>query len=209
MQLYRDEVEVQTRLQSLGLDLLGLRRVVASGAGGWNSTTAFHPSSARGSFLYFETTAALRRLVVPMGWEHDELDGQARTFNRGLGISIVVQSGDELTGQVGQEPRTRHPKGSATAKKIETNGQQLALFNVGQQEPFINSPFTWVLLVAVVDGEVRAELSLPSGMSADSRPCDLVERILIPSQPLGGPADLDVAHPVDGGPSTDVDVSWR
>lgn len=103
MRVYKEESDAQTRLQSLGLDLGGLQRVVAAGGGGWNSTTAFHPSSARGSYLYFETTAALRRLLVPAGWEYDELDGQARIFNPGLGIGIVVQSGDELTGRMGIE----------------------------------------------------------------------------------------------------------
>src|SRR4051812_17502345 len=108
MQLYRHEAAAQTRLHDLGLDLAGLQRAVLAGAGGWNATTGFHPSSARGSYLYFETTAALRRLLVPAGWEFDELDGQARTYPPGLGIGIVVQSGDELTGTVeASEPRTR------------------------------------------------------------------------------------------------------
>lgn len=92
---------------------------------------------------------------------------------------------------------------------MAVNEQQLALFSVGQSEPAPFSSFTWVLLVTVMDNEVRAELSLPRGMSADSRPCDLVERILIPAQPLGGGHGLDLAGPWDGVPDTDVDVSWR
>jgi hypothetical protein len=208
--MFSEEPEVTSRLADLGLTLPGLSRVIAAGAGGYTSTTAFHTSSAPGSYLYFETTAALRRLCVPDGWGADELDGQARTFDPVRLNAIIVQTGDEKTGLVGEdEPTTRHPKGSATSKKVKVNARQLELFTVGRADDAqvdAGGLLTWVLLVAIVDGELRAELSLPERMSDSSRPAGWLERIILPAVSLGGGPGIDVVQP--GGPDTDFDVSW-
>jgi hypothetical protein len=205
-----EEQEVGSRLEQLGLSLDGLVRVVSAAAGGFNSTTAFHPTPSAGSYLYYEGTAAFRRLVIPDGWEMDELDGQPRTFSRTLGLTVVVQSGDEMTGIDGErEPQTRHPKGPATARKVAVNGQ-LDLFKIARPEaPEDLGLQTWVLLMAVVEGQMRGELSRPERMSPGSRPCGWSERILLPSQPMGGGAEFDLAEPVNDAPDTDFDVSWQ
>lgn len=210
MRVFVEEPEVSTRLADLGLTHEGLLRVLTAGAGGYASTTAFHPSSAPGSYLYFETTAGLRRLSSPLGWEHDELDGQARTFDPVRRNAIIVQTGDERTGLIGEPaPTTRHPKGSATSKKVKVNAEQTELFTIGRTGDVpggIGSVLSWVLLVAIVDGELRAELSLPDRMSASSRPTGWLERIIIGAIPLGSGPNVDVVR--TDGPDTDFDVSW-
>ena len=213
-----EERQVQSRLEQLGLSLDGLLRVAEVGGGGYRATTAFHPTSAPGSYLYYETTAALRRLLVPAGWDADEADQQPRTFHAGRGIAIVVQTGDEMTGiDGGREPTTRHPKGVATQKKVAENGQQLALFPLGPQ-PNGARWQNWVFLVAIVDGQIRAELSLPQRWGEDSRPCGWTERILLPAQELGGSGAIELRELADvaeldrrdrEAPGADFDVAWR
>jgi hypothetical protein len=208
VRLVVEEPEVRSRLEELGLSLEGMLRVVAAGGGGYRATTGFHPSSAAGTYLYMEATAALRRLLVPGGWEADEADRQPRTFHPERGVAILVQTGDEMTGIDGdREPTTRHPKGTATQKKVAENGQQMVLFQVSPQ-PNGTGWQNWVLLVAIVEKEIRAELSLPERWSEDSRPCGWRERILLRAQELDGP-DVTGRRRGDDGPDTDFDVAWR
>lgn len=200
--------EVLTKLEAMGLGLEGLQRVVSRGAGGYAATTEFHATSAPGTYLYHETTAALRRLLVPNGWSPDELDRQPRVFNEECGVAIVVQTGDENTGVDGPEPTTKHPKGQATVRKIEHNAAQLALFPLPTRvAPETEGLLTWVLLVAIVDGKVRAELSLPHHMLS-GRPCGWLERILLPEQDLGG-ATPPLETTGESGPDIDFDIAWR
>lgn len=210
MKLFAEEPEVTDRLVQLGLTLVGLARVIASGGGGYATTTRFHPLSAPGSYLYHEATAALRRLLVPNGWVADESDGQPRTWDPIRHNSIIVQTGDVMTGIDGEhEPTTRHTKGTTTQKKIKTNASQLELFTIGQgMEPSSHGLFTWVLLVAVVEGQVRGELSLPARMSESLRPGGWLERILLPAIDLGAGPRTDVVTSNDGGPDTNFEVAW-
>lgn len=215
MATYAEVEEVETQLEAMGLTLTGLTRVVSSAIGGFTSTTRFHASASGGTYLYHEATAALRRLVMPLGgWDHDEEDRQPRTYSVERGIAIVVQSGDENTGikEPEAEPRARHPKGSATARKVVTNSEQLALFPVphaGRPNQAAGEMLTWVLMICV-EGEVaRAELSLPRQMSADGRPCGWVHRIVLPELPLGATPEDFSRRDTPPGTDVDVDVEWK
>lgn len=212
MAVYAEKPAVESQLESMGLSLTGLTRVLAAGIGGFTSTTSFHGSAAPGTYLYHEATAALRRLLVPQGWEHDEDDQQPRTFSVERGLTIVVQTGDEYTGIENplQEPKPRHPKGMATARKVTANSEHPALFPVPHAAPAEDDRsdmLTWVLLVAVGSEVVRAELSLPRLMGEDNKPCGWVHRICLPEQNLGAPVEAtstDVQAP-----DVDVDVEWK
>ncbi|MEJ7831733.1 MAG: hypothetical protein WKF79_02370 [Nocardioides sp.] len=189
---------------------------MAAGVGGFTSATRFHGSAAAGTFLYHESTAALRRLVVPQGWGYDEEDQQPRTFSVERGLTIVVQTGDENTGllEPEAEPRPRHPKGVATARKVASNSEQLALFAVPQaaateDDQEQGDTLTWVLLVAVGIEVARAELSLPRQMSEDGRPCGWVHRILLPEIAIGGPINDSPSKDGHSETDVDVDVEWK
>lgn len=213
MAIFAEEPEVRTQLERLGIPLAGLLGAIARGGGAHASTTELHASSAGGTYLYHETTFALRLLLSPLGWICDEADGQPRCFSTARGISIVVQTGDEFTGIDGAaEPMPRHPKGLATQRKVNENTQQLALFNfAAATEDATSGPgLTWILLVVVDQGMVRAELSLPNALSADKRPCGWLDRILLPGQAVGGGGvPFDISEPGDEGPETDIDVAWK
>lgn len=215
MAVYAEIEEVETQLEAMGLSLTGLTRVVSAAVGGFNSTTRFHASASGGTYLYHEATAALRRLVMPLGgWDYDEEDWQPRTYSDERGIAIVVQSGDENTGikEPEAEPRARHPKGSATARKVVTNSEQLALFPVllvARLEQASGEMLTWVLMICVESGVARAELSLPRQMGSDGRPCGWVHRIVLPELPIGAVPEDFSQRDVPPGTEVDVDVEWK
>lgn len=195
MLVHHDDDEVRSRVQELlGITPGRLQRVLQTGAEARRGTTAFHPRSYTGTSMWAETTAALRReLLVESGWEMDEAGGQPRTFSMERRLNVVVQSGDDMTGVLGErKPRTKHSKGSATVTKVRDN--QLALFAVAgpaAEEPeledgdVIESVLeTWVLLLAEVDNELRAELSRPRGFDAAGHVNDWYERILLTATPM-------------------------
>ncbi len=165
--------------------------------------------------LWGEGTAAFRRLMVGAhDWTYDELDGQPRTISPDGRIAVVVQTGDEWTGVdwPGRAPSTRHPKGDATKRKVASNALQLELFSTASEAQEIEAelaPMTWVLLLAIVDGELRAELSLPETISDAGYVVAWRTRILLASHPVDGD---DVVIEGDGGdspPESDVAVAWR
>lgn len=208
---YIEQHDVQTKLESMGLTIEALSRVSVAVAGAFNSTTSFHPSAAAGTYMYHEGTAALRRVCVPLGYDFDEDGHQPRTFSDALGVSIIFQTGDENTGLLtGTEPTTRNPKGSATREKVSANSHQFALFNLATPETPEGVSYHWVFLAAVVDGVVRAELSLPRDLTEDGKPCGWVERIILPEEPLAGDAatttDTKPGEPTD---DVDIDVAWK
>lgn len=213
MSLHDEGPEVESRLAQMGLTLEGLLRVVRAAGAAYASTTAFHPSSGPGTYMYQECVAVLRRWLVPRGWDHDEAGGQPRTFSAEYGVSIIIQSGDENTGvDTGTEPRSRNAHGAATGQKIQDNNAQLTLpFAVSRpqvsEEQEGPAFFTWVLLLNVTDESIRAELSLPTDFQA-GKPAAWAERILLPEQPFGeGEPNVDEGD--DEGPENEVSVEWK
>lgn len=199
------------RLRSMGLTVDQLESVVQASLGGYTSTTAFHPRSAPGTYLYHEGTAALRRAVMPSGhWDHDEDDNQPRTFSTVYDIAIVVQSGDENTGLINQyEPKARNPKGQATQKKIASNCDHPVLFSMAPRQEDDSTPLVnWVLLIAVEGTVVRSELSLPRKMIG-GKPCGWIERIILPEIEIGGGDSAVMTDEGDTGPIADIDVAWK
>ena len=216
MTLYEEEPEVRTRLEEVGIPLEALQRAARRGAGGYTSTTTFHPVSSAGTYLYHEATAALRLELVPGGdWGLDEEDHQPRVFSEKYRAIVVVLTGDKYTGIDGpQEPRSRNAKGGATRKKIDENQGQLHLFDISptgiERSAEKGGMLTWVFLIAIVDGEIRSELSLPNELDDESRPSGYHERILLPAQPLDGTLPtMDKRGDDDEGPVADIDVSWK
>ncbi|MET9268739.1 hypothetical protein [Kribbella sp. NPDC003557] len=217
MAVFAEIEEVESQLESLGLTRSGLERVVSAAVGGYTSTTRFHASSAAGTYLYHEATAALRRVLVPSNedWDYDEQDQQPRVFSEVRGLTIVAQSGDEYTGleDPDEEPRARHPKGAATARKVTVNSDQLALFPMsllvsGADANAPSGMLTWVLLIAIVDGVARSELSLPNQVDKQGKACGWVHRILLPDHELGG-AQAETTIGEEPTPDVEVDVEWK
>lgn len=218
MLVHYDNTEVQFRVQELlGIAPDRLQRVLRIGAEARRGTTAFHPRPYAGYSMWAETTAGLRReLLVESGWKMDEDGGQPRTFNLARRLNVVVQSGDDMTGVLGErKPRSKHSKGSATATKVRDN--QLALFPVvglaaaepedGKNvEPVLE---TWVLLLAEVKDELRAELSRPIGFDSGGHVNDWHERIILNATPMVAD-DFTVEQDDRGDDEAEgFDVTWQ
>lgn len=215
MSMYAEQPEIETRLAQMGLSLEGLMNVVRAAGAGLASTTTFHPRSAPGTYAYHEGVAALRRWLVPRGWGYDEDGSQPRTFSNEYGISIIIQSGDQNTGRdTGTEPRSRNAHGATTETKIKDNADQLALFAVSRPQPTAKeeedgvSLFTWILLIAVVEDQLCAELSLASDFSM-GKATSWSERILLPEQPFGDGNTAQYRGDGDEGPDNEVSVEWK
>lgn len=217
MQVLSADEDVRPRIEQLfGITVDHLTRVTQAAAGGRNSATSLHPSSTAGSNMYYEGTAALRRELLPdAAWDHDEANQQPRTFNNDRRIAVIVQSGDEMTGIDGDRvPRSKHGKGRATRQKIVDNRQEY-LFDLATPDESVDEQddelalTTWVLLLAEVDGELRAELSRPYAMDEAGRVSAWTERILLPVTPLGGTFDMDLDREDESDQGDAFDVSWQ
>lgn len=212
MLIRADEQDVRSRVeQLLGITVDHLGRVTQAAASGRNSTTEMHPRSSPGGYMYGEATAQFRRETVGVtGWEFDESGGQPRTFNHERRISVIVRSGDEFTGMdTGRDPRTKHTAGRETRAKVSVN--QLVAFDLGAVEAAEEAAplHTWVLLLGVVDGEVRAELSRPQDIDGAGHISAWTERVLLPATPLTGGFDRLEQEEHDDDQGDDLGISWK
>jgi hypothetical protein len=95
-------------------------------------------------------------------------------------------SGDEGTGNRKLTPTTKYPKGYATVRAVEANGQlamDLPGINVEEEVIEAEQLATWFLLDRVSEDEMTAEVSLPNGMIGGNI-TDWLERIILPAFPL-------------------------
>lgn len=179
---YSEVADVHTRLKGLGLTAAALQEAVQQGYLSRTRLTSHHPRIFFGYSMWAETVAALRDNLRPEGWFKVDDNNYELTINPGSTLAIAVTTGDEGTGLVAQYPSNKCPKGAYTVEAIETN-QQVDMFADLLPPQDENSLFTtWVLLIHVAEGEVRAELSLPSEI-VGGRIKAWKERIILPALP--------------------------
>jgi hypothetical protein len=187
-----------------------LHNAIIAGELARSACNSNHPPLYRGLKFWGESTCALRLQAAQSGYEGRDTVGFATSFNRALGVAIVVVAGDLATGiENGIAPKTKYRKGTITIAAVEQNRTQLELFpefyvdvpeqNVADAE----GTETWFLLVSkdAATRELRAELSLPASMTADAKVTGWVERIIL--DPIPGDA---VATPSSSQPPPVVDV---
>jgi hypothetical protein len=97
-------------------------------------------------------------------------------------IAVAVVTGDEGTGIVSAEPRSKTPRGAQSVFLVHSNEVQQSLFDDRRFRPLPaeEEQITWWLMI-YSDGfdVVRAELSLPVGMGEDRRLSVWKDRIII------------------------------
>jgi hypothetical protein len=120
---------------------------------------------------------------VAQGWKRIDEDGLPLIVNEAGTIAIAVNTGDDMTGVPGGDPRSKNRKGPVTVAAVVENRRQLSLFesNVivlheAQEQP---ERMTWILLRTRTRNEVRSELSLPILMGDDGRIEAWRERIVL------------------------------
>lgn len=217
---------VQSRLAELGIpDEQLLRDAVAEGEVLRSSFHSNVPAMAIGCARWGTIVGGVRTRLVPHGWIASSRGRLEETLNPDTRVSIVVSTGDEVTGLNGvEDPRTKYPKGAATKDAIEKNNVQLSLWSMPGLKPDISPAvggsatdvgaadsdgvMTWVLLVVRVDDEIRCELSLPYGIGIDNVVQSWAERIILKPIPLDGSSKVEVV-PVEPTPEIDVQVTRR
>lgn len=203
--------EVRNRLGDLGLEAERLRDVVRRGHLAFLTCTENHPPFVTGIWAWAETVRALREYVLPLGWRRSDENSYSVVIDPSDELAIAVATGDESTGQAGQFPTTKTPKGPITIDIVESNQFQLALFSspTSKSAPVAEPEedakrLTWMLLIHRAKDEVRCELSLPSSMGADGRPNAWGERILLEAIPL-----VDDSTDVGADTQTEVTVEVK
>lgn len=151
--------------------------------------TSLDPPGARGHIRHIRTVRYLREVLIPQGWTPDDSGNVGAVVSPDGSTSIVVTSGDAATGQHGQRPRTKYPKGEVTWRRVRQN-VQLELFE-DTSDPLEDDDTsettcrqTWVLLQYPAGQVVRAELSCPKGVDDSGRISEWSERIVLPDLPL-------------------------
>ncbi len=175
-------VDINTRLQQLGLTIGSLQEAVQQGYLARTALTANHPRIFFGYAMWAQTVAALRDNLRPDGWLKSDQNNYELTINENADLAIAVTTGDEGTGLAHLNPSNKCPKGTNTADAIAANNQ-VDLF--AEFLPPIEEKIgftTWVLLIHLAPEEVRAELSLPSVIT-NGKIKAWKERIILPSLP--------------------------
>lgn len=179
------------RLRELGLDYDLLLEVVKEGERNRVQATAHDPIPAGAWDAYRYRVRGLRDAFVPDPylWTPDCVQGLELLRSSDGGRVIMTRTGDVAVGQANGFPQPVRTFGEATARAVAANESLLIdpdWLNVAANDPAGQE--TWILLVHPVgDGVARAELSHPSGTSANGRVEGWVERILL--------EDIDITEP--------------
>jgi hypothetical protein len=195
-----DGDRVSDRLAQLGLKAEFFEFALRGADAEARTYTPLDPPNMAGMARYARTVRLLREQLVPLGWSYDNPRNLARTVSPDRRVAIVTALGDAATGVPYVSPSTRYEKGVATVEAVNRNFLQLTLpIDLGDEHPFedqVDGVVTWILLYAVTETEIRAELSLPDSM-VDGYIDTWLERIILPPVPLPalGTAPIRAADP--------------
>ncbi len=193
------EGQALDRLAELGLSVEILQKALRRAEAEAATCTAFDPPIMAGFMRYGRTIRFLREDLIAAGWDFDNPRNFCRTIHPTRKFAVVATSGDEGTGDPTLTPTTKYPKGYATVRAVETNGQ-LALdfpgFQIEDPVSEVEQLSTWFLLYRVTDEEICAEISLPHDMVGGNI-TDWIERIILPALPREDAALAVVAEPDD------------
>ena len=215
-----DVAEVEARLAELGFTIGELAGAVTDGHAARENCPPNYPPVVRGLVGYGATISGLRDRKLAHGWKKSDYRNFSTVFHEGRRIAVTVAMGDDATGRRGsRDPRTKHDHGQILVEAANRNvdRRQLDLFKKPTppeaiEELAIQPSATWLLLVAVVGGEIRSELSLPSPLSEDGYAETWLERNILPPIPLAGPIEPSTPPPPfepDPGPEIDIEVERR
>ena len=177
------ETDAVARLAELGLTVEQIERAIRRAEAEASMCTSLDPPIMEGLTRWGRTNRFLREELVPAGWTYDNPRNLPRTIHPSGEFAIVATTGDAL-GQAEVRPRTKYPKGFATAQAVEVNGQltlDFGDFAAGYQsmrQSDANELLTWLLLFEVTDEGIRVELALPDGID-DGWITSWTERIIL------------------------------
>lgn len=212
-QVYVQPWDVNTRLDRLGLRANIFQKAAQDGHLGLVSCTENDPPFFRGLTVWGYTIRSLREQLVPLGWKRDNAGNYARTFSDESRINIIVASADAGTGRSNLIPRTKSPKGSYTQQAVQSNAIQGVLEGFlpdlnqegGLPSTSLGYP-TWIFLIYITEGTIRAELSFPTVIESGNIQ-SWRERIILPEIDID-PSPLE-KEPEDSGPDFTIEIQRK
>lgn len=200
--IIRESVEVNDRLDRLGVTRDELLDIVASAVAARNDAVDHDPSNAAGWLAYCYGIRKLRDIFCPKQWALDRSGGVESVIHPDTGTKLIYQNAD-CAGREDREPQPVSYKGEATKALINSvNGD---LFRSWPAEGEALEGSVWYLLVAAEGERVTAELSCPRAVEG-GRFKSYIERIFL-IEP-GDDEDWEkLAQPDDEIDDQDFDIS--
>jgi len=199
------------RLSQLGVELERLGAALDAGDVAARQADRFSPVNGAGTLRWMETVRMLRQGLAVDGWSPNDDRNSPRTIDPSGTRAVIPVSGTADTGLVDGTPKTANPRGKASSRAVQINGQlefsvtallaDMAAEKAGTIE-------TWFLLYCrAQNDELRAELSLPVRISEKGVIDAWRERILLPVRTFG--AELSVPRDAGGDDDVEFDIAAR
>jgi len=158
--------------------------------------------------MHDKAARGLREKFAGSRWEKCENDNQAGIRNPHLKLRVIPCNFDDNAGNPDKDvnPRARHPKGSASKKKVRCN-QTGWLPGLEMPEPVTGEYETWLLGMYADDGGRSAELSLPLSFQGGNFN-EFVTRIILESG-QHDPSEVGRKSPEGDAPTEIVDIEIK
>lgn len=198
--------EVDERLTSFGVSRHDLFEIVRAVVAARANAVDDDPASAEGLLAYIFGTRALRQVFRQRGWLKHREDNVESVKHPDSNLKIVYQSVDMAADEY-YRPQAVSGKGSGADRLIAAG--QKGLFAEAELEALRRRGLSelktgaWFFCVSVDGDDVRAELSLPSGIIGGNFDT-FIERIFIvhSGEWSGGTArEVDVPNAIEFEPS--------
>lgn len=193
------------QLADLGLAVDVLNEALDAGDVAARQANRFSPVTAAGTLRWMETVRMLREGLAIHGWRPNDDRNSPRSIAPSGRLALVAVSGTVGTGQRDGTPRTANPRGKASSRAVQINGQRelnLSTLLADMSAEKTSGLDTWFLLYyRASNDELRAELSLPVRISERGVVDSWRERILLTPRSFGA----EIPLPEDAGGSDDVD----
>ncbi|MGW3643202.1 hypothetical protein [Streptomyces sp. NPDC005166] len=189
-------VSAVQRLERLDLTPLALHKALAGGSADARMCTEMDAPGMAGYAFWSRSNRALREHLARVGWTYSNSQSILRCIHPSGAFAITAVSG---SGSVGDESadfsgsvRTKNPKGSAIAKLVQRNHEQIPLFSLAapHDEGEANDIPTWFLLYKSSKNGLTFELSLPVDMHGKNVDT-WRERIILSENPFVG-SEFDI-----------------
>lgn len=199
------------RLTQLGIDPGRLAVALDAGDVAARQADQFSPVTAAGTYRWMETVRMLRQGLAGDGWTANDDRNSPRIINPVGALAIVPVRGTPDTGIADGQPKTARPRGPASSRAVQINGQlefEFVAMLADMAAEKSDSVVTWFLLYHRAQHDaLRAELSLPVRITEKGHVDAWLERIILPMRTFG--PQLVVPRDAGGGDDVEFDIAAR
>jgi hypothetical protein len=200
------------RLGELGVGQQRLFDALDAGDLAARQADEFSPINAAGMLRWLETVRRLREGLAADGWLLNDDRNSPRVVHPSGELAVVPVSGSSETGLVDGLPRTANPRGAASSRAVQVNGQLELGFPVALLADLAGEKLSGVVTYFLLyhrseHDELRSELSLPTRISERGIVSGWRERILLPPRAFGAVERLP--RDAGGDDGVDFDIAAR